>query len=79
MSLQKYFKSKEKLKIAVTNENLTVAEEKQNNDEVASATTHKKLQEMVSRHFHLIKNNDETLSAIYKCLFFYKKQKFWNN
>ena len=52
MSLQKYFKSKEKLKIAVTNENLTVAEEKQNNGEIASATTQKKLQEMVSRHFH---------------------------
>ena len=45
MSLQKYFKSKEKLKktiqIAVTKQNITVAEEKQIEDEIAGASTHR--------------------------------------
>ena len=45
MSLQKYFKSKEKLKETIqtsaTNQNLTVAEEKQTEDEIADAYTHR--------------------------------------
>ena len=46
MSLQKYFESKEKLKeavqIATTNQNLRVAKEKQAEDEVAGASTHRR-------------------------------------
>ena len=46
MSLQKYFESKEKLKeavqIATTNQNLRVAKEKQTEDEIAGASTHRR-------------------------------------
>ena len=45
MSLQKYFKSKEKLKetiqTATTNQNLTVTEEKQIKDEITGASIHR--------------------------------------
>ena len=45
MSLQKHFKSKEKLKetiqTATTNQNLTVTEEKQIKDEITGASIHR--------------------------------------
>ena len=73
MSLQKYFKSKEKLKetiqTATTNQNLTVTEEKQIKDEITGASIHRQN----SKNWWIIisisnKNNDETLisSKIYK-------------
>ena len=79
MSLQKYFKSKEKLKktiqIAVTKQNITVAEEKQIEDEIAGASTHRQNTEnwwvdiFISNN-----NNDETLSTVYKYPFFHQNE-----
>ena len=67
MSLQKYFKSKEKLKqtiqVAAVNQNRTVAEEKHIEDEIPGASTHRQnfknwwVDISISN-----KNNDETLS-----------------
>ena len=79
MSLQKYFESKEKLKeavqIATTNQNLRVAKEKQTEDEIAGASTHRRNSKIwwvdISN-----KNNDETLSAICRQPFFHENQKF---
>ena len=78
MSLQKYFKSKEKpeeiIQIAATNQNFSVAEEQQIEDEIAGVST-QRFQELRSRHFHF-KQKNETLSRIYKCPFSLENQQF---
>ena len=78
MSLQKYFKSKEKLEeiiqIASTNQNFSVAEEQQIEDEIAGVPT-QRFQELKSRHFHF-KQKNETHSRIYKYPFSLENQQF---
>ena len=78
MSLQKYFKSKEKLEeiiqIASTNQNFSVAEEQQIQDEIAGVPT-QRFQELKGRHFHF-KQKNETLSRMYKYPFSLENQQF---
>ena len=78
MSLQKYFKSKEKLEeiiqIAATNQNFSVAEEQQIEDEIAGVST-QRFQELRSRHFHF-KQKNERLSTMYKYPFSLENQQF---
>ena len=78
MSLQKYFKSNEKLEeiiqIASTNQNFSVAEEQQIEDEIAGVST-QRFQELKSRHFHF-KQKNEAHSRIYKYPFSLENQQF---
>ena len=80
MSLQEYFKSKEKLKesiVAATNQNFTVADEKRIKYEIAGASHGQNCKKYWVDISISNKNNDEILSTIYKYPFFMKISSYW--